>query len=161
MKRSWQLVAGAAALFMTSAASTFAQELDTAYHPAPPAGMRLYGFSWGSLTIGKGVLQNFAPMQPPIQIPVGFYVVKHPKGYVLFDTGCNDKVISDPGYWGPLYKALVPTATEGMGIDQQLAKIGVRPDDIKYVVVSHMHLDHGANIAKFRNSTLIPCWRCR
>ena len=29
------------------------------------------------------------------------------------------------------------------------------PDDIKYVVVSHMHLDHGGNVAKFPNSTLI------
>ena len=30
-------------------------------------------------------------MDPPIQIPVGFYVIKHPKGNILFDTGNNDK----------------------------------------------------------------------
>ncbi|HEY5929393.1 MAG TPA: hypothetical protein VIU02_03700, partial [Burkholderiales bacterium] len=41
---------------------------------------KLYAFSSGALTIGKGVLQNFAVMDPPIQIPVGFYVIKHPKG---------------------------------------------------------------------------------
>ena len=42
-----------------------------------------------------------------------------------------------------------------MAIDAQLAKIGLTPDDIKYVVVSHMHLDHGGNVAKFPNSTII------
>jgi N-acyl homoserine lactone hydrolase len=29
-----------------------------------PAGMKLYAFSSGALTIGKGVLQNFGPMDP-------------------------------------------------------------------------------------------------
>ena len=47
------------------------------------------------LTIGKGVLQNFATMDPPIVVPVGFYVIKHPKGNILFDTGNNDKLIED------------------------------------------------------------------
>ena len=38
---------------------------------------RLYGFSSGALTLGKGALLNFAPMSPSIVVPVGFYVVKH------------------------------------------------------------------------------------
>ena len=31
----------------------------------------------------------------------------------------------------------------------------MKPDDITYVVVSHMHLDHGGNVGKFPNSTLV------
>ena len=62
--------------------------------------MKLYAFSSGALTIGKGVLQNFGPMDPPIKIPVGFFVIQHPMGNVLFDTGNNDKIITDPSYWG-------------------------------------------------------------
>jgi glyoxylase-like metal-dependent hydrolase (beta-lactamase superfamily II) len=120
-----------------------------------PAGMKLYGFSSGALTIGKGVLQNFGPMDPPIQIPVGFFVIEHPQGNVLFDTGNNDKIITDPGYWGPLFDGLKPVNTPDVAIDVQLQKIGLSPDDIKYVVVSHMHLDHGGNIAKFPNSTIV------
>ena len=34
--------------------------------------------------------------------------------------------------------------TPDVAIDAQLQKIGLKPDDIKYVVVSHMHLDHAA-----------------
>jgi len=120
-----------------------------------PAGMKLYAFSSGALTIGKGVLQNFGPMDPPIQIPVGFFVIQHPQGNVLYDTGNNDKIIEDPSYWGPMFDALKPVNTPDVAIDVQLQKIGLTPDDIKYVVVSHMHLDHAGNIAKFPNSTIV------
>ncbi len=119
-----------------------------------PQGMKLYVFSSGALTIGKHMLMNLAP-QETIKVPVGFFVVMHPKGNVLFDTGNNDKIITDPSYWGPNFQRLSPVNTPDMAIDAQLAKIGLKPDDIKYVVVSHLHLDHGGNIAKFPNSTLI------
>ena len=94
-------------------------------------------------------------MEPPIQVPVGFYVVKHPKGNVLFDTGNNDKIITDPGYWGAAFTALKPVNTPDVAIDAQLKKIDLTPDDITYVVVSHLHLDHGGNVGKFPKSTLV------
>jgi N-acyl homoserine lactone hydrolase len=119
-----------------------------------PQGMKFYVFSSGALTIGKHILMDLAP-QETIKVPVGFFVVLHPKGNVLFDTGNNDKIITDPSYWGPAFQRLSPVNTPDMAIDAQLAKIGLKPDDIKYVVVSHLHLDHGGNVAKFPNSTLV------
>ena len=127
----------------------------TSVQAVSPAGMQLYAFSSGSMKLGKGFLQNFAPMDPKIQIPIGFFVIKHPKGNVLFDTGNNDKLITDSTYWGKLASVFSAKMTPEDAIDVQLAKIGLKPDDIKYVVVSHMHLDHGGNVAKFPNSTLI------
>lgn len=119
-----------------------------------PQGMKLYVFSSGALTIGKHILQNLAP-QDTIKVPVGFFVVMHPKGNVLFDTGNNDKIITDPSYWGPAFQRLSPVNTPDMAIDTQLGRIGLKPDDITYVVVSHLHLDHGGNVGKFPNSTLV------
>jgi len=142
MNKRWQIAAVAAALF-AGAASAQAQDI------------RLYVFSSGALTIGKGVLQNFGPMDPPIQIPVGFYLVKHPKGNVLFDTGNNDKLIQDINWWPKGLQGLNPVRTPDVAIDAQLAKIGVTPDDVKYVVASHLHLDHGGNVGKFPNSTIV------
>ena len=127
----------------------------TSVQAVSPAGMQLYAFSSGSMMLGKGFLQNFAPMDPKIQIPIGFFEIKHPKGNVLFDTGNNDKLITDSTYWGKLAAVFEAKMTPEDAIDVQLAKIGLKPDDIKYVVVSHMHLDHGGNVAKFPNSTLI------
>lgn len=142
MKTTWQLATAAAALF---ASVTCAQAQDT----------RMYVFSSGALTIGKGILQNLASNDPPIQIPVGFYVIKHPKGNILFDTGNNDKLIQDPNYWPAGLQSLKPAMTPDVAVDAQLKKIGLTPDDIKYVVVSHLHLDHGGNVGKFPNSTII------
>ncbi|MBM3225755.1 MAG: N-acyl homoserine lactonase family protein [Candidatus Tectomicrobia bacterium] len=119
-----------------------------------PAGMKMYVFSSGALTIGKHILQNLGPTDT-IQVPVGFFVVLHPKGNVLFDTGNNDKILTDPSYWGAFFKSLNPVVTPDVAIDAQLAKIGLKPDDITYVVVGHLHLDHGGNVGKFPNSTLV------
>src|SRR6266699_1807949 len=119
-----------------------------------PQGMKMYVFSSGALTIGKNILQNLGPTDT-IQVPVGFFVIMHPKGNVLFDTGNNDKIITDPSYWGPFFKAVNPVVTPDVAIDVQLGKIGLKPDDIKYVVVGHLHLDHGGNVGKFPNSTLV------
>ena len=142
MKKQWQLIAGAAALL---AGVTSANAQDT----------RLYVFSSTPLTIGKGILQNLAPNDPPIQVPVGFYVIKHPKGNVLFDTGCNDKLINDINWWPAGLQSLKPMMTPELAMEAQLGKIGLTPNDIKYVVVGHLHLDHGGNVGKFPNSTIV------
>jgi len=142
MNKRWQIAAVVAALF-AGAASAQAQDI------------RLYVFSSGALTIGKGVLQNFGPMDPPIQVPVGFYLVKHPKGNVLFDTGNNDNLINDINWWPKGLQGLNPVRTPDVGIHAQLDKIQVKPDDVKYVVASHLHLDHGGNVSRFPNSTIV------
>jgi glyoxylase-like metal-dependent hydrolase (beta-lactamase superfamily II) len=113
--------------------------------------MRLYVFSSGALTLAKRILQNGAPGNTTV--PVGFFVIKHPKGNVLFDTGNNDKIINDPGYWGPFIQGLGPVRTPDVAIDTQLQKIGMKPDDIQYVVYSHFHADHAGNVGKFPKST--------
>ncbi len=119
--------------------------------------IKLYAFSSGALTLPKGAIQNFA--QGEVTVPVGFFLIKHPRGNVLFDTGNNDKLIKDPTYWIPADRAMImtpsPTMTPEVGIEAQLAKVDVRLDDVKYVVASHLHLDHGGNIALFKNSTIL------
>src|SRR5437764_10907661 len=121
---------------------------------AGPAGMKLYAFSSGGLTIAKSALQSGAP-STQVTVPVGFFVVKHPKGNFVFDTGNNDKIINDPSYWGPFIKNLTPERGPDVAIDTQLKKIGLTPDDIKYVAVGHMHLDHGGNVCKFPKSIFL------
>ena len=117
--------------------------------------IRLYAFSSGALTLGKGALLNLAPMDPPITVPVGFFLIRHPKGNVLFDTGNNDKLINDRSWWNKAQQAMMPAMTPEVAIDAQLKRVGLVPDDIAYVVCSHLHLDHGGNVGKFPNSTIV------
>jgi len=121
---------------------------------ASPEGMRLYVFSSGWLTIDKSALQSGATEK--ITVPVAFFLIKHPKGNVLFETGNNDRVITDPTYWGPLAQMLSPASrSPDIAIDTQLDKIGVKPSDINYVILGHMHLDHAGNVGKFPSATIV------
>src|SRR6201998_1273944 len=119
----------------------------------PPQGMRLYVFSSGWLTLDKSGLQTGATGK--ITVPVAFFLIKHPKGNVLFDTGNNDKIITDPTYWGPFIDSLKPGRSPDVAIDAQLNKIGVKPSDINYVILGHMHLDHAGNVGKFPSATVV------
>jgi N-acyl homoserine lactone hydrolase len=128
--------------------------LSTGASAASPEGMRLYVLSSGWLNIDKSALQTGATEK--ITVPVAFFLIKHPKGNVLFETGNNDKVLTDPTYWGPLAQMLGPESrTPDLAIDTQLDKIGVKPSDINYVILGHMHLDHAGNVGKFPTATIV------
>jgi N-acyl homoserine lactone hydrolase len=92
-----------------------------------------------------------------IDIPVPTFLVEHDQGLVLFDTGCAPEVASDPeGYWGPAAKFLrnIRYSKEQV-VDQQVKLHGYQPADVKYVVVSHLHLDHSGGMKLFPNAQFL------
>ena len=139
---SWNRWAAAAALVTSFAAPVAAQQLYVFTSGS------LGGFPKAALQIGGQGNVDWAP--------VSFYVIKHPKGNVMFDCGNNDKTITDAeGWWGPLAKGFGLKMTANDAIPAQLAKIGLKTTDIKYLVAGHLHLDHGGNVGQFTKSTLI------
>jgi N-acyl homoserine lactone hydrolase len=122
---------------------------------ASPDGMKLYVFTSQPLDISKAALQSSVSGTEKIKIPVAFFLIKHPKGNILFDTGDNDRVIKDPTYWGPLAGLLDLGTSADLAIDTQLEKVGVKATDINYVILGHMHLDHAGNVGKFPNATIV------
>jgi N-acyl homoserine lactone hydrolase len=122
---------------------------------ASPEGMKLYIFSSQPLDIAKSALSSAATGDEKILIPVAFFLIKHPKGNILFDTGDNDRIITDQTYWGPMAAMLDKGVSADLAIDTQLGKIGIKPADINYVILGHMHLDHAGNVGKFPNATIV------
>jgi glyoxylase-like metal-dependent hydrolase (beta-lactamase superfamily II) len=119
-----------------------------------PQGMKMYVFSSGALTLDKALLQSNAT--GTIKVPVAFFLIHHPKGNVLFDTGNNDRIITDKSYWGPNAAMLTAdSVTPDVGTMTQLEKAGFKASDINYVVLGHMHLDHAGNAARFPTATLV------
>ena len=118
-----------------------------------PKEMKLYVFSSGR-TQSRQVDH---PERLQRQDPDSRRLLRDPasEGNVLFDTGNNDKIITDPELLGPVHPGAQPGAPPDVAIDAQLRKINLTPDDIKYVAVGHMHLDHGGNVCKFPNATLL------
>jgi N-acyl homoserine lactone hydrolase len=86
----------------------------------------------------------------PIDITVSCYLIHHADGYFLWDTGISDAVASMPDGWLPTNN---PTTdihwTRAKTLESQLAAVGVKPSDIKFVGISHTHPDHIGNAELF------------
>jgi glyoxylase-like metal-dependent hydrolase (beta-lactamase superfamily II) len=87
-----------------------------------------------------------------VTIPINMWVIDHPKGLVVFDTG-NNVAVSDgkcKGHWAPgMCDFLKPNQKRQDVIDMQLQKLGYSADNVKAVITSHAHLDHIGNIKLF------------
>src|SRR6202795_4854830 len=122
---------------------------------ASPEGMKLYTFTSYSLDIANAALSSLNTGDEKIIVPVGFILIKHPKGNILFVKGDNDNLVADKTYWGPMAAMLDKGVDPDLSIDAQLGKIGMKASDINYVVLGHMHLDHAGNASKFPNATIV------
>ena len=89
-------------------------------------------------------------------IPVSAFLITHPAGNVLFDTGMDPVTITDPDViWGPVLDQITPVMKEDNHILKQLEVIGFCPDDIRYVILSHLHSDHAGAIRFFPTSEFV------
>lgn len=76
--------------------------------------------------------------------PTYAVLIKHPTaGNILFDLGTRpDNPVYAPA---SIADSDVYHGTVENGLDVQLAKCGVKPEEINYVILSHMHYDHMGN----------------
>jgi N-acyl homoserine lactone hydrolase len=85
----------------------------------------------------------------PIELSDNCYLIRHGADWMLWDTGYPDAVAEKP------VTTPTGTATRAKTLAAQLAEIGVKPSDIRYVAVSHTHGDHVGNVDLFRESMLL------
>jgi glyoxylase-like metal-dependent hydrolase (beta-lactamase superfamily II) len=79
-------------------------------------------------------------------LPINTYLIEHPEGPILFDCGESPRA-SHPGYfpkWQPFFWLAVDIRVgPDEGIGARLGQRGLAPTDLKAVVLSHLHHDHG------------------
>ena len=118
--------------------------------------MKMHVLSGGRLRMRKSVYIPDADRQETIELPVSCYLLRHPQGNVLFDTGCHPSTIDHAEErWGPMARAMVPISRPGDNVIDQLKVAGLVPDDIDVVVNSHFHSDHCGCNEFFRKATVI------
>lgn len=81
------------------------------------------------------------------------YLVKHARGWFLWDTGIADSVAAMPNGLVPADPKAVTWRRPKM-LQAQLEQLGVKPDDVKAMAVSHTHPDHTGNVELFPQSVL-------
>jgi glyoxylase-like metal-dependent hydrolase (beta-lactamase superfamily II) len=90
--------------------------------------------------------------------PATFCVLAHPhRGVALFDTGYSRHFLSETRRLpNLLYARVTPTIiNEEDAAWRQLESSGIRPHDIRRIVVSHFHVDHIAGLRDFPKADVV------
>jgi len=132
MKRTLTILAAGACVFAGLAA------------PAQAADMALTRLDCGTPQAPTPVNQRFSDTYAygdlKLQFVFSCYLIKHDNDYLLWDTG---------------HAMTAPNVAPKVSIVDQLAKLDVKPEQIKYVGISHYHADHTGQVASFPKSTVL------
>ena len=58
--------------------------------------MKMHALSGGRVRMRKSVYVPDAERSETIELPVSCFLLRHPQGNVLFDTGCHPSVAENP-----------------------------------------------------------------
>ncbi len=109
----------------------------------------------------------FDRLSERVELPVSAYLIEHPKGKVLIDTGWSREISPEgvydakavrtqlPGYLAEFYH---PRVEKGCTVFERLAAMGIAPEDLDAVVLTHLDADHvsGLRSVKGAKRILLP-----
>lgn len=88
-------------------------------------------------------------------IPVPAWLVRHPRGDVVFDAGLHPSLVDGAEALGRLAKLFAPDVAAGGTVGPRLEARGVDPTGSLTVVVSHCHFDHVGGLCELPNARLV------
>ena len=117
--------------------------------------LNVFAFTCGTVTGEFGRLMEGG--EGDIMVPVPVFLIEHPKGTALFDTGLHPDCQHDPaGRLGErLAKLFKIGFRPGEEISARLEAIGRDPAKIDLLISSHFHFDHCGGNALIPNATLL------
>jgi len=131
--------------------------IDAVQQRPPLTSPRLYVFDCGRLE-GDPVRFNLKREEmATTDMSVACYLVAHPKGNLIWDTGAVPDADVKSENQPTRYHIILPNTeryvTLTKSLKRQLAEAGYTPKDINYLALSHYHWDHTANNNDFAHAT--------
>lgn len=98
----------------------------------------------------------FGKKKDRLWLPVSVYLIEHPKGNILVDCGWH-RDMSPNGTFDKkaqikslgsrlLYMVNQGEIEKGAAVDEQLKKLGLKPSDLDYVLLTHLDCDHANGV---------------
>jgi len=130
--------------------------------------MKLHAIQTGTVIIrpnqrqGKGtglmrLINTFSDRHWTEPLPIYAWVIEHPEGVILIDTGETAQATMN-GYfpaWHPYFKNVSMQITPEQEIGPQLQAIGIHPNDVRWVILTHLHTDHAGGLHHFPKSEIL------
>jgi N-acyl homoserine lactone hydrolase len=116
--------------------------------------MQLFAFTCGWLTGPTGLFLDGE--HGTIRMPVPAFLIRHPQGDVLFDTGLHPDIAHDAkGRLGFLADVFATELGTSDVVGARLAALDVAADRLRHVVLSHLHFDHAGGLASLPNARVV------
>lgn len=114
--------------------------------------LKLFVFDCGEILAREKSMFNPAlPEGQQITLANTCYLIKHPQGTFMWDTGLADALLNSPdgedAGGGAFHLTVKKT------LKSQLEEINIDPLSIDYIAFSHLHFDHTGNANYFQNAT--------
>lgn len=131
--------------------------------------IKLYIFHTGKVRVDQAIPLHernplavtglFRSRKKQMILPVSAYLIDHPKGKILIDTGWDTKYATErpKQLWGMVDKVSAPIIKANEGIDSKLKTVGLRPKDIDHIFISHMDFDHTSGLRLVKEAKDIRC----
>jgi N-acyl homoserine lactone hydrolase len=144
MRRLTSTLAGAA----LAAAAMLGSEPAPAAPPAPA--IEMWRLDCGSAMVNDLDIfsDTYAYVGRTKRITDSCYLIRHGENYLLWDTGLPAALVGQTVNSGPF------TLSLSIRIVDQLARIGVKPEQVTLVGISHRHDDHTGQLPDFAKATL-------
>jgi glyoxylase-like metal-dependent hydrolase (beta-lactamase superfamily II) len=125
--------------------------MQAAPSPVPAAPMQLWRLDCGTIQVSNLDVfsDTFAYVGQKKTLTDSCYLIRHGENYLLWDTGLPGELAGTSNTSG------VFTTSVRTKIVDQLRQIGVSPDRVNFVGVSHNHFDHIGQAADFPKATLL------
>lgn len=104
-----------------------------------PTSVRLYVFNSAHYLVNQCLMTANTGCGSKVNITTTWSVLVHPEGAVLFDTGVSKSAV---GQSLGEQEMDIPLMYPGQEVTSQLTRIGLTPNDVRYVVHTHLHQDH-------------------
>ena len=104
--------------------------------------------------VPKTLWQRRIPADERNRIPLGMrcLLIEHPTGLVLIDTGAGNK---EDAKFHDIYGIENAEPTVRTALEDGLAQLGVRPEDVALVINTHLHFDHAGGNSYLDASTVL------